>query len=175
MRFFLFQQKLLPFYCHLLLLTFILAGCISSTDRAVIEPWPTTVYRQQTPEEHEQFFRRQKAQRLAAQAELALNQGQEATFDLPLLLAREAVLTTWSTDGYVTVEADRTLRHILLMAMADPALSGISKHFPAPSIFSVNHGAADTLDAAITPDGRVLAIATNDDGMGPVNSIFFQS
>lgn len=156
----------------LILSALVFTGCMSATDRVVIEepptPIPTTVI---TDELQAQRWRRVQAQRLAAQAEVELRREQRPTADLPLLLAREAVLTTWATDGYVTVEADRVLRTVLLSAMADPTLSLISQRFSNPPLFGVNHGAADTWTAAITPDGQILAVATNDDAMGPVNSI----
>lgn len=155
----------------LILSALVCTGCLPATDRAVIEEPPTPVSTYQIVEEREQLLHRREAQRLAAQAVATLNHRQDATFDLPLLLAREAVLTTWATDGYVTVEADRVLRTVLFSAMADPALSIVSQRFSNPPIFGIKHDAADTWTAAITPDGHILAVATNDDAMGPVNSI----
>lgn len=147
-------------------------GCLPATDQAVIEepptPIPTTVI---TDEMQAQRWRRVQAQRLAAQAEVELGREQRPTADLPLLLAREGVLTTWAVDGYVTLEADHALRNVINAALTPPFTTPATSPLPLRRIFQASYDTTANRAVALSPDGRILAVATTDDGIGAVNSV----
>lgn len=156
----------------LILPALVFIGCMPAADRVVIEepptPIPTTVI---TDEIQAQLWRRVQAQRFAAQAEVELRREQRPTADLPLLLARESVLTTWAVDGYVTLEADHALRNVINAALAPPFAPSTASPLPLWPIFQAYYDTTANMAVALSPDSRILAVATVDDGIGAVNSV----
>jgi WD40 repeat protein len=92
--------------------------------------------------------RRAQASQLAMQAQMVLANGEDPSGSLALLLARQAILTTLTEDGYFTPEADAALRQ-----MVDTV--------PVRRVTFSGH--ADTVnDAAFSPDGRTIVTASVD-------------
>lgn len=99
-------------------------------------------------QETEREARRARASQLATQAQLVLENGEDPSGTLPLLLAREAVLTTLTEDGYFTPEADAALRQVV---------------DTVPVWLKTFSGHTHNVDfAAFSPDGQMVATASDD-------------
>ncbi|MCB9101985.1 MAG: protein kinase [Anaerolineales bacterium] len=96
----------------------------------------------------EREARRARASQLATQAQLVLENSEDPSGTLPLLLAREAVLTTLTEDGYYTPEADAALRQVV--ETVPVWLKTFTGH-----THNVNF-------AAFSPDGQTIATASDD-------------
>ncbi|MEM7032507.1 MAG: CHAT domain-containing protein, partial [Chloroflexota bacterium] len=95
-----------------------------------------------------------RASQIAAQAQATLdNEDAYQAESLPLLLAREAVLTTLQIDNYVTVEADAALRQAVEAA---PALKTIlPKNRHSHAVYSAIWSPDETLIATSSEDQTV--------------------
>lgn len=92
--------------------------------------------------------RRARASQLAAQARLVLENDEDPSGTLPLLLAREAILTTLTEDGYFTPEADAALRQVV---------------DSVPVLLQTFSGHTDrVVTADFSPDGKTLATGSAD-------------
>ncbi len=99
-----------------------------------------------TEAEHE--TRRARASQLATQAQIVLESDEDPSGTLALLLAREAVLTTLTKDGYFTPEADVALRQVVdRVPVLLRTFSGHTSHVEA---------------AVFSPDGKIIATASSD-------------
>jgi len=98
--------------------------------------------------EAEREARRARASQLATQAQIVLESGEDTSGSLALLLAREAVLTTLTEDGYFTPEADAALRHVV--DTAPVWLRSLSGH--TDGIWAV----------AFSPDGQTVVTGSDD-------------
>ena len=101
-------------------------------------------------EEAEQQARRARSGQLAAQAQVVLTSGQSQADSLALMLAREAVLTTWKQDRSFTIEADATLREAVFQAPAWHMTLPRRRHTGV--IWAV----------AFSPDGQAVVSASGD-------------
>ncbi|MCB0197767.1 MAG: PD40 domain-containing protein, partial [Anaerolineae bacterium] len=96
----------------------------------------------------EREARRARASQLATQAQLVLENGEDPSGTVPLLLAREAVLTTLTEDGYFTPEADAALRQVV---------------DTVPVLLQTFSGHTHNVDfATFSPDGQTIATVSND-------------
>ncbi len=108
-----------------------------------------TAQRKQAEAEHE--TRRAQAGELAAGVQVELSQ---PIFDpsLALLLARQAVLTTWPMDGYVADNSDSALKAATERAEASSWRMTLPRH----------HHVGDINTAAFSPDGKQIVTAGVD-------------
>lgn len=97
-----------------------------------------------------------RAGRLAAQAQMVMQNQPARASSLSLLLGQEAVLTTWLADStiitqpFVTDEADAALRYAVDHAPPWRMTMPLYRH------------TSDLTDVAFSPDGRLLVTASND-------------
>lgn len=93
-------------------------------------------------------YRRARAVALASAAETVIERAGDPS--LALLLARDAVNSTWDTDEYVTVQADAALRQAI--AYAPPWRMTFPASYHIGGVFAL----------ARSPDGQLLASAGED-------------
>jgi len=99
-------------------------------------------------QEAERAARRAQSGELAVHAQTELANKTDASGSLPLILAREAVLTTWASDGVVMVNADAALR-----AAVDAA---------PPYRMTLRGHSGYVTSAAYSPDGQFIVTASSD-------------
>ena len=100
--------------------------------------------------EAERQTRRATADNIAVQAQVLVQREKNAG-DQALILARNAVLATLTTDGYVTVNADAALR---------TAINSVAWRMTIPSANERHYGAVHS--ATFSADGQVIASAGAD-------------
>ncbi len=94
--------------------------------------------------------RRAQAGELAVHAQTTLATNTDSSGSLPLILASDAVLTTWAIDHVVTVNADAALRDAI--DAAPPYAMTLPRHRHTGSVWS----------AAYSPDGTQIVTASDD-------------
>jgi WD40 repeat protein len=115
-----------------------------------------TAEREQAEAAHQQrerTLRDSRARRLAAQALISNDEPAERAAGLPLLLAREAILTTLTGDGYSLPEATDALRKAILTAPASPLRRLTGHHAPVKTV-------------VFSPDGTSILTAAADGTAG---------
>ena len=94
--------------------------------------------------------RRARAGELAAHAQAALDANVDPSGGLPLILASEAVLTTWQIDRTITVNADAALREAIDAA---PRFVTLPRHRHTGTVLSARY----------SPDGAFIVTTGGDD------------
>jgi hypothetical protein len=121
---------------------------IAETQRAIADQKAREA--EEEKQRAEALARRAQAGELAVHAQNALANPLDPSESLPLILAREAVLTTWTVDRTVTANADAALR--AAVDAAPPYRMTLPPHRHTEWVTS----------AAYSPDGRTIVTASGD-------------